>query len=265
VNFIRIPLPPNLPQEWQTLYATRIKALSRLGTEQEIMGYVKEHSGWGALKNWLKQFSSDKCWYCEAKSYRAPIDVDHFRPKLGTTVDKVKHATHKGYYWLAYEWSNFRLSCQRCNRPEGDEQDVLRGKNNEFPIQAETTRCNNVNGDLNDEDPRLLDPCVETDCMLLLHAINGEVKPNSDGGTWDYQRARYTIELLGFNSWNAPEDKRSRWQDLNILIDLADQLGNTDAVESVISKHISSEYEYSSYFRSAVSTHRGKAWVEALL
>jgi hypothetical protein len=38
------------------------------------------------------------------------------------------------------EWWNFRLSCQRCNRPEKDENGVLRGKANEFPVHDEANR-----------------------------------------------------------------------------------------------------------------------------
>jgi uncharacterized protein (TIGR02646 family) len=226
--------------------------------------YIKKHASWGSLKSWLSEISTNKCWYCEAKSTRAPLDVDHFRPKLAITVDGIKLVGHDGYYWLAYEWQNFRLSCQRCNRPEKD-AGALHGKANEFPIQNETQRCFLPTGNWNAESPRLLDPCREADCTLLVHGVDGEVKPLAQHDSWEYQRARYTIDRLGFNEWNTPEDKRSRWQTLATLIALADNIGSTSPVEAELRKYLSNDHEYSCFFRSAVGTHRDKAWVEALL
>ena len=227
MRFIQIPLPPHLPARWPAVYAGRFAKVNSLGTHDLRSAYIKKNGSWGLLKKWLANASGHKCWYCEAKSIRAPFDVDHFRPKLGITVDGVKLASHDGYYWLAYEWQNFRLSCQRCNRPERDDTDNLHGKANEFPIRDETQRCALPAGPLDMESPRLLDPCVQADCELLAHGIDGEVKPVAPAGTWEYQRARYTINQLGFNEWNTPEDKRSRWQTLSTLLHLAGNDANS--------------------------------------
>lgn len=262
MRFIEIPDSPNLPNRWPTVYASRKERVNDLGTHTNRSNYIKKNGSWGLLKKWLANTSRDKCWYCEAKSTRAPFDVDHFRPKLGITVDGVKLAGHNGYYWLAYEWRNFRLSCQRCNRPEKDETKTLYGKANEFPIRDETQRCALPTAPLNGESPRLLDPCIQTDCELLAHGIDGEVKPSAPDGTWEHQRARYTIDLLGFNEWNTPETKKNSWRVLDELIRLA---GNQPAVLTLLKEHLSTNHEYSSFFRSAIGTHRDKAWVEALL
>lgn len=264
MRFIQIPLPPNLPARWRKIHNGRVTKVNALSTHELRSTYIKQHGSWGLLKNWLANASEHKCWYCEAKSTRAPFDVDHFRPKLGITVDGVELKGHGGYYWLAYEWSNFRLSCQRCNRPEKDQTGALRGKANEFPIHDEAQRCTSPTGQLTMESPRLLDPCVQADCELLAHGIDGEVKPVAPDGTWEYTRARYTIDRLGLNEWNTPEEKRSRWQTLATLLKA---LGNTPtpAATSEISKYLSSDHEYASFFRSAIGTHRDKAWVAALL
>jgi uncharacterized protein (TIGR02646 family) len=233
-----------------------------LAAQQLRSNYLKKNGSWGLLKKWLSNASGHKCWYCETKNTRAPFDVDHFRPKLGITVDGIKLAGHTGYYWLAYEWSNFRLSCQRCNRPEKDEGKVLRGKANEFPIQDETHRCHTPAGHLAAESPRLLDPCVQADCSLLAHGIDGEVKPAAPDGTWENQRAEYTIKRLGFNEWHTPEDKRGSWRLLDDLIRLA---GNQPEVVEHLQEHLSQDHEYSSFFRSAIGIYRDKAWVRAIL
>ena len=262
MRFIQIPLPPHLPARWLTVYVGQVAKVNALGTHDLRSEYIKKHGSWGRLKNWLAKASEYKCWYCEAKSPRAPFDVDHFRPKLGITVDGVKLAGHDGYYWLAYEWSNFRLSCQRCNRPENDGADVLHGKANEFPVRDEVHRCMVPAGQLDAELPKLLDPCVQADCELLAHGIDGEVKPNAQDGSWEYARARYTIEQLGFNEWNTPEAKKKSWRVLNDLIRLA---GNQPAVLTHLREHLSIDHEYSSFFRSAIGTHRDKDWVDNLL
>lgn len=264
MRFIQIPQPPNFPARWPKVYASRSAQFNALATHDLRSAYVKKNGSWGLLKRWLSKISVDKCWYCEAKSSRAPFDVDHFRPKLSITVDGIKLAGHEGYYWLAYEWQNFRLSCQRCNRPEKDDAAILHGKASEFPIQDETQRCFLPGDNSNAEFPRLLDPCREADCTLLAHGIDGEVKPVAQHGSWDFHRARYTIDRLGFNEWNTPEDKRSRWQTLATLIAVAGNTANP-AVAAELSKYISNDHEYSSFFRSAIGTHRDKAWVEALL
>lgn len=208
MRFIQIPLPPHFPARWLTVYVGRVSKVNALGTHDLRSKYIKENGSWGLLKMWLANASGHKCWYCEAKSSRAPFDVDHFRPKLGITVDGVKLKGHDGYHWLAYEWWNFRLSCQRCNRPENDEIKVLHGKANDFPIRDEAQRCTLPAGELSAELPRFLDPCAQADCELLAHGVDGEVKPLSANGTWEYQRARYTIDRLGLNEWNTPEVKK---------------------------------------------------------
>jgi hypothetical protein len=216
------------------------------------------------LKPWLTALSGEKCWYCEGKSKRAPFDVDHFRPKLGVTVDGVSLTNDFGYYWIAYAWWNFRLSCQRCNRRERDGGGELRGKANEFPIHVEALRCQNEADDLTQETPRVLDPCVEEDCDLLAHGLDGEVKPAAPHGTWEHQRGRYTIDLLGFNEWNLPEDRRSDWQAIAAVISLAPDPPPQDILD-VLTPYLSPNREYSRFFRSAIGTHRDKQWVEDLL
>lgn len=262
MRFIHIPLPPNLPKRWVTIYPKRIAKVDEMATHDLRVDYIKRNGSWSLLKKWLAEFSGQKCWYCEAKSSSAPFDVDHFRPKLAITVDGAKLTGHYGYYWLAYEWSNLRLSCQRCNRPEKSESEALHGKGNEFPIQDEAQRCSLPTALLADESPRLLDPCVQADCDLLAHGIDGEVKPLAPHGSWAHLRGRYTIDRLGFNEWNSPETKKKTWRLLDDLIRL---VGNHPSVITHLKDHLSSEHEYSRFFRSAIGTHRDKAWVEALL
>jgi hypothetical protein len=264
VRFISFEHPPHLPKRWNKVYTGRVAGLGMQATPQLRAAYFRTHNSWKVLKGWLASASGEKCWYCEAKSLRSPFDVDHFRPKLGVTVDGNKFADNFGYYWIAYEWWNFRLSCQRCNRPEKDARGRLRGKSNEFPLKDEATRCIVVAGPLVTEEPRLLDPCVKEDCGLLAQGIDGVVKPSAEEGSWEFVRAQYTIETLGLNEWNAPEERRNRWQSLLALISALGNAANPDAI-AVVSRHLSSSHEYSSFLRSAIGGHRDKEWISDLL
>lgn len=74
----------------------------------------------------LKTLYHKKCAYCEGNPLaNGTFRIDHFRPKKG-----VKYETHRGYYWLGYEWSNLILSCEACNT----------AKSNQFPLEATGVR-----------------------------------------------------------------------------------------------------------------------------
>lgn len=264
MKYIFVPQPPALPKKWHKLYSGRVSGLAALVSHDDIAKFLKKRASWNTLKKWLSRASWDKCWYCEASSSRAPFDVDHFRPKLQVTVDRKILVGHSGYHWLAYEWWNFRLSCQRCNRPEKDNKGALRGKANEFPVLDESQRSSSALASWTSESPRLLDPCVESDCELLAHVLNGEVTPSRELGTWEFVRARYTIDVLGLNVNHTPEVRRKAWQAISILIE-TDHLVGTAESRALIAAYLSSDQEYASFFRASISTHRGKDWVSDLL
>src|SRR5579872_3159298 len=52
------------------------------------------------------------CIYCGADIDEAGIDVEHFRPKGKVHGDE----SHGGYWWLAYDFSKYVLSCVICNQ-----------------------------------------------------------------------------------------------------------------------------------------------------
>lgn len=239
----------------------RIAKVNALPTLDEKKKYISKTNTWGLLKNWLSDFSGGNCWYCEAKTNRATGDVDHFRPKAKVTRYRKELKGHSGYYWLAYDWENYRYSCQRCNRPENDDNSILRGKANEFPLVDERRRKRAPTG-IGNEKPKLLDPCVDDDIKLLAHLVNGCVEPAAQKGTIEYERAEYTRDTLGLNSFGVPKYKRDLWAPINLLIDL---VGYTPQVIEQVEKKISEEAEYLSFFKAALRTHRDKDWIEELI
>jgi len=89
---------------------------------------------WKDFKNALVIAQNYKCGYCEINIAGQFGDVEHFFPKgevweliVGEegveqhgsiAVKGRRHTTFcdQGYWWLAYEWENYLLSCQICNQ-----------------------------------------------------------------------------------------------------------------------------------------------------
>lgn len=102
--------------------------------------------------------SYGKCWYSEAKDAGANFDVDHFRPKAEAkrTEDLVDA---DGYAWLAFDWENFRLSAQNCNRLNTDESGNTVGKGSWFPLLDGSPKACWDNRCINDEKSHFARPC----------------------------------------------------------------------------------------------------------
>lgn len=84
---------------------------------------------WGKAKGQLKIESKDKCAYCEAPtSLVAYGDVEHYRPK-------------SVYWWLAYAYENYLVSCQLCNQ---------KYKKAKFPVKNRRLRAPQVRANTTD-------------------------------------------------------------------------------------------------------------------
>ena len=121
----------------------------------EPMNFDNKIYGHYTVKNLLIADQHEKCCFCESKfldnSYG---DVEHFRPKKAYKKLNSKTLTYPGYYWLAYDWTNLMLSCEKCNRSY---------KGNLFPLTNEATRkpYHNHPNSLLDEDCLLINPNYE--------------------------------------------------------------------------------------------------------
>lgn len=102
-----------------------------------------------------------KCAWCERlRDADRELDVEHYRPKVEVTEwnddpplpfvsdqPPVQLPVGPGYWWLAFEWTNFSLACKPCNQ---------KWKRNLFPVAAPRDVC--VEGIEARELPLLLDP-----------------------------------------------------------------------------------------------------------
>jgi hypothetical protein len=155
---------------------------------------------WSDVKVWYRKISYDKCWYCESSTLRIPGDIDHYRPK-----GKVEGISHPGYWWLAFDWRNWRFACKYCNSRITDlETGIVGGKGTHFPLlDGEKCRVQDVCDyeALFEEDPLLLDPVEPGDSTLLTFTSDGLPGPakkepaEGENPSVEYLRAKRSIEL----------------------------------------------------------------------
>lgn len=168
---------------------------------------------WGGAAHILSEISFGKCWYCETSELRSDNPVDHFRPK-----GKVAECPdHPGYWWLAFEWSNFRYSCTYCNSRRVDVE-TAGGKQDHFPLLP-PERWNKCKDDLYLENPVLLDPTDVDDVNLLTFNINGEACPNvEDKDSFQYQRVKTSVDIYHLNHIPTKRARKTIRQNVRSLV-----------------------------------------------
>ncbi|WP_437308995.1 hypothetical protein [Sorangium sp. So ce388] len=141
-----------------------------------------------------------KCGYCETYALNHPPAIEHYAPKgelealanegieadglYGVQDRDTRQISPTGYHWLAYDWNNWLLACERCNTG---------WKRSLFPVREDPHPCPPTP----DQPctPLLLNPFgVEDPVEHLEFSVLGEVIAR-DGS--EYGDA--TIRTLGFS------------------------------------------------------------------
>lgn len=152
-------------------------------TESDFKDYAPKE-----VKDALKIIFNNKCAYCECKiDMGAHYDLEHFRPK---TL----------YYWLAYEWTNFLLSCQICNRYCKNAKFPIKGKQVEKPPLSISNKLDNaecliLSKTLENEERLLLHPAIDDPKKHLRFLADGNIEELSEQG-------KKSIEIYGLNRDN---------------------------------------------------------------
>lgn len=147
----------------------------------------------------LNIYYHHKCAYCETLS---TPEVEHYRPK-GSVEEET---SHRGYYWLSYEWSNLLPACHDCNK---------RGsKGTRFPINGERVFMPpfNENGTIDfskfkvdtevllNERPYLLHPEIDNPADFLSFEIDSKKDGIAIVGIdIEGERGNKTIEICQLN------------------------------------------------------------------
>lgn len=173
--------------------------LNQLPPDQRKDFIKKKSHIWRGFTKYLAKMSHGKCWYSEAKDAGANFDVDHFRPKAeAKRTEEIVDA--EGYAWLAFDWDNFRLSAQNCNRLNTDEgTGETVGKGSWFPLLDGSPKATWDNRCIDDEQLVLLDPIVNDDLNFIDYDDSGRFKPSRICIGQPALRVRKSAIIYGLN------------------------------------------------------------------
>jgi len=181
--------------------------LEEEGKRKERNAYIdKKSSHWGKLKPWLQALSNGKCWFSEVRDLYSHYDVEHFRPKK--EAKDLKGEERDGYWWLAFDYTNYRLCGGVGNKKKGGF----------FPLSDTSLISKYENQCEESETPYLLDPTNQYDVLLLAFDEEGKVipTPSEENTPWEVQRAKETIKRLKLNEHEAlTEGRRTVWQNVS--------------------------------------------------
>lgn len=152
---------------------------------------LRSNTHWTRLKPLLKKIFGDLCWYTDCDLTGSFGDIDHFRPKSSSCDLDGNIILDEGYWWLAYDYRNFRLSCEYANRKYKDG-----GKSTYFPVANE----NGVK-----DIPILLDPCNYNDTELVGYREGGVIFPETIN-SFDERRVKVSEKVY---NWNEFIDRRN--------------------------------------------------------
>jgi hypothetical protein len=196
---------------WLAESARLVAELAQLnadGKTKERNELIDKHSGhWGGLKPWLLSLSVGKCWFTEARDIASHLDVEHFRPKKAAR--NVKGPERDGYWWLAFDYMNFRIAGTVPNRKKGAW----------FPLRYGSQHSTHIYRCEGDEVPHFLDPTNAHDVTLLAFDEEGKAVPAPGISRWEHIRVRRTVERLKLTEHQLlAEERRKVWQNTTKLI-----------------------------------------------
>lgn len=171
----------------------------------------------------LRSVFAGKCAYCESKLFNTHGVVSHFRPPSNAASSKNVPDSPEHYSWLAYEWRNLLLLCERCDS----------SKQNYFPVRG--VRAEPL-GSWNDaqrtERPLLLDPTIDEPYRHLSVNSQGFITHLSEEG-------KVTIAVLGLNRSELLERRKALIANIFVL------LSDTDReIDDMLDRAMSDEAEY---------------------
>lgn len=185
-----------LTSDWRKVANKAKQALFDANSQEErklILKKVSSSRVWHDFFNLLPENIKNKCWYCETEEIRSDKSIDHFRPK-GKVDDEL---SHDGYWWLAFDWDNYRCACTFCNSRRNFEE-TNGGKGCKFPLVNKKTRIFTPNDDDNTDGelPNFLDPFDPDDEKLLWFDEDGKPEPKPDANKSQRNKVNNSIDIF---------------------------------------------------------------------
>jgi hypothetical protein len=203
VRKVHIPEEQTPPQAWLDEARGVTAALAAARTEQERDALIAQHERlWRdeRVRGWLLSVFHNKCWYTEAQEVVSAYHVDHYRPK-GRVTDTGRTRPEAGYWWLAFDWRNYRICGQLINVKKSDV----------FPLVQGHRAAHDAPGSLRLEAPTLIDPTTD-DARLISFEMDEDgcrAVPTPGADEQDCARVDATIEIIGLNRLDRLNQKRA--------------------------------------------------------
>jgi hypothetical protein len=212
-----------------------------------------------------------KCGYCESHLSNTG-HIDHFRPKGGVHALPEDHAqwgeeipgttlvrgrrcivlADRGYHWLAYAWSNYVLSCERCNSGWKRTYFPVAEPHRVLPPQPEEEAA---------ETPLVLDPfSTRTDPVRHLdYDRTGQIWPR-DGSDLGWE----TIRTLGLERESLQVRRRRGAARVHDLVrQLVETVGEArDRTKRDLHALGSPDAEFAGMVRSIFEARTGHRWTD---
>lgn len=231
-------------QNWLQKARHHLNALMSLRTHKERAEYFIKHSIWSDFKPTLVKICGKKCWYSECLMDGDYGDVDHFRPKNRSLDSSGNVLLEDGYWWLAYDYINYRLSCNICNEI---------GKKDFFPLKPGSQPGNHSS--TANEIPLLLDPCNKHDTELVGYDEHGCVIPLTND-PWEKERVIQSRKRYKLGHFDG--GRRKIQCDCKIALEIFEMLYEDNPIGALkpvelLKNYISDYAQYSSVAKSYVS------------
>lgn len=202
----RVIIKGTPPKGWVDDAEKATAALRAAANENDRKAIIDKNEGlWrdDRIRNWLLEQFANKCWYTEAYESVSAIHVDHYRPK-GRAKDLGGNEC-EGYWWLAFDWENYRICGQLINVKKLDLFPIIEGAraNANDPVSLEL------------EAPLLIDPTTLQSRLISYEKDEDGciAVPASAINDVDKFRAENTIDVLGMNKRDRLNAKRADFWD----------------------------------------------------
>jgi len=257
---------------WEDIEKRHLENIKKLSAI-ERKKYITDNPDWNVLQKIMIEEYGYKCWYSEAPIGNGDPEIDHYRPKNRARQDDEKSIINKdnGYWWLAYNIENYRLSGALSNKRRRDrlrENSEVEGKGDLFPLDLEKGKIADDEHSTFCEKPLLLDPIVASDVGLLTYDEGGIIIPNPlIKDEFDKKRAEISIKLYHLDLDQLETARHQVWAECcNVINEAylyyresespeAKKLALKNCAETIMKK-TNSKSEYSSVAKACVNMYR---------
>ncbi len=238
--------------------------------DAERTEYLKQRAGiWRKLRQPLMTKFGNRCWFTDAEELVSNLDIDHFRPK--SEAKDENGVKREGYWWLAFDFMNYRLVGQVFNRQH---------KIAYFPVKTGAFCSSSSDRRWKEEVPLFIDPIRLADVLLVAYNESGEMCYSTVALTdEDRRRVVLTNQLLGLSIHPPLVEARSQvWRNCRELLSQIERTvseerthGETartrsekDSLMKQVCKMTSQSQPLSSVARSCLRMS-GSTWAELLI